>query len=117
MARQFKGFLKTLHEPDTASLIRLATPYIHESFEGEAILSIGKSIDLIHRGASGIVSAMPFGCMPGTIVSALLRGLHADFGVPCLSVPYDGTESLTTRIQIEAFMDQARSFRKDQKRV
>ncbi|MGC2061567.1 MAG: acyl-CoA dehydratase activase [Thermodesulfovibrionales bacterium] len=117
LARQFEGFLKTLHEPDTARLIKLAAPYIHESFEGEAILSIGKSIDLIHSGASGIVSAMPFGCMPGTIVSALLRGLHADFGVPCLSIPYDGTESLTTRIQIEAFMDQARSFQRDQKRV
>jgi predicted CoA-substrate-specific enzyme activase len=115
LARQFTGFLKSLHEPDTARLIRLAAPYIHESFEGEAVLSIGKSIDLIHSGASGIVSAMPFGCMPGTIVSALLRGLRADFGVPCLSVPYDGTESLTTRIQIEAFMDQARSFRKGQK--
>jgi len=117
LARQFEGFLKTLHEPDTDRLIRLAAPYIHDSFEGEAVLSIGKSIDLIQSGVSGIVSAMPFGCMPGTIVSALMRGLYTDFGVPCLSVPYDGTESLTTRIQIEAFMDQALSFRKDQKRV
>ncbi len=117
MARQFGGFLRTLHEPDTERLIRLAAPYIHESFEGEAVLSIGKSIDLIHGGVAGIVSAMPFGCMPGTIVSALMRGLHADFGVPCLSVPYDGTESLTTRIQLEAFMDQARTFHTDQKRV
>ncbi|MBA4372522.1 MAG: CoA protein activase [Thermodesulfovibrio sp.] len=117
LSQQFEGFLKTLHEPDTARLIRLAAPYLHESFEGEAVLSIGKSIDLIHRGASGIVSAMPFGCMPGTIVSALLRGLHTDFGVPCLSIPFDGTESPTTRIQIEAFMDQAHSFRRQQKRV
>ncbi len=111
LAGQFRGFLKTLHEPDTSHLIKLAAPYIHDSFEGEAILSIGKSLDLIGAGASGIVNAMPFGCMPGTIVSALLRGLKADYSIPCLSIPYDGTESPTTRIQIEAFMDQARSFR------
>lgn len=117
LSQPFSGFLRTLHEPDTARLISLAAPYLHESFEGETVLSVGKSIDLIHRGASGIISAMPFGCMPGTIVSALQRGLQADFGVPCLSLPYDGTESPTSRIQLEAFMDQAHSFLRQQKSV
>ncbi len=59
---------------------------------------------------------MPFGCMPGTIVSGLMRGLSTDFGVPCLSIPYDGTESLTTEIQLEAFMDQAREYKSKQQR-
>jgi hypothetical protein len=40
-----------------------------------------------------------------------MRGLNTDFGVPCLSIPYDGTESLTTEIQLEAFMDQAREYK------
>ena len=114
--KYFAGFLKTLHEPDTKELLAKASLYIHPSFEGEAILSIGKSIDLINRGASGIVNAMPFGCMPGTIVSGMMRGLTRDFGIPCLSVPYDGTESLTTEIQLEAFMDQAREYKKINKK-
>ena len=114
--KYFAGFLKTLHEPDTKELLDKASLYIHPSFEGEAILSIGKSIDLINRGASGIVNAMPFGCMPGTIVSGMMRGLTRDFGIPCLSVPYDGTESLTTEIQLEAFMDQAREYKKINKK-
>ncbi|MBI5187944.1 MAG: CoA protein activase [Nitrospirae bacterium] len=104
----FKGFLKTLKEPETHKILSMASPYLHHSFEGEAILSIGKSIDLIRRGASGIINAMPFGCMPGTIVTALMRGLSGDYGIPCISIPYDGTESLTTEIQLEAFMDQAK---------
>jgi predicted CoA-substrate-specific enzyme activase len=107
---QFAGFLKTLHEPGTRILLDMASPYIHSSFEGEAVLSIGKTIDLINRGASGVINAMPFGCMPGTIVSGLMRRLNTDFGIPCLSIPYDGTESLTTEIQLEAFMDQARGY-------
>jgi predicted CoA-substrate-specific enzyme activase len=114
--REFEGFLKNLHEPDTKILLDRASPYIHHSFEGEAILSIGKSIDLIQRGAAGIINAMPFGCMPGTIVSGLMRGLNADFDIPCLSIPYDGSESLTTDIQLEAFIDQAREYDKNGKK-
>ena len=107
--RYFAGFLNSLHEADTRETLDKASPYIHPSFEGEAILSIGKSIELIEKGASGIINAMPFGCMPGTIVSGLMRGLKREYGIPFLSIPYDGTESLTTEIQLEAFMDQAKS--------
>lgn len=106
----FEGFLKTLHEPDTKEVLKKAAPYVHNSFEGETILSIGKTVDLIERGASGIINAMPFGCMPGTIVTALLRGINKRFGVPYMNIPYDGTESLTIMIQLEAFMDQAKNF-------
>lgn len=113
LRRHFAGFLRSSDEPDTKEILAKAAPYLNSSFEGEAILSIGKSIDLIGRGASGLVNAMPFGCMPGTIVSGLMRGLSTDFGVPCLSIPYDGTESLTTEIQLEAFMDQAGEYKKN----
>ncbi|HET6514422.1 MAG TPA: acyl-CoA dehydratase activase [Thermodesulfovibrionales bacterium] len=105
--RYSRGFLKTLKEPDTREILKKASPYLHDSFEGEAILSIGKSIDLIERGISGIINAMPFGCMPGTIVTTLMRGVSRDYGVPCISIPYDGSESSATEIQIEAFMNQA----------
>jgi predicted CoA-substrate-specific enzyme activase len=108
----FKGFLKTLKEPETEEILDKASPYVHSSFEGETILSIGKSIDLIDKGASGIVNAMPFGCMPGTIVTAILRGVSKDYGIPCMSMPYDGTESPTVEIQLEAFLDQAREYSK-----
>jgi len=107
----FEGFLKTLHEPSTKDLIKKAGPYVHESFEGETILSLGKAMDLAERGAGGIVNAMPFGCMPGTIVTALMRGLSSGRGIPVISIPYDGTESPTVTIQLEAFMEQARGLR------
>jgi predicted CoA-substrate-specific enzyme activase len=110
-ARHFEGFLKTLHEPDTKEILKKASPYIHSSFEGETILSIGKTIDLLEKGAAGIINAMPFGCMPGTIVTALMRGVIRDHGIPCINIPYDGTESPTTEIQLEAFMDQAKQMK------
>ncbi|MBF0459375.1 MAG: CoA protein activase [Nitrospirae bacterium] len=107
--KYFKGFLKTLHEPDTREIIKKARPYVDESFEGETILSIGKSVDLAERGVAGIVNTMPFGCMPGTIVSALMRALSRDYAVPSISIPYDGTESNTTVMQLETFMEQIKN--------
>jgi predicted CoA-substrate-specific enzyme activase len=107
--KHFKGFLKTMKEPDTKELLKNASKYVHESFEGETVLSIGKSVDLAGRGVAGIVNAMPFGCMPGTIVTALMRAVSRDCGVPSISIPYDGAESISSALQLEAFMEQAKS--------
>ena len=107
-----------MKEPDTSRILKNASPYLHDSFEGEAVLSMGKAVDFVQNGASGIVSAMPFGCMPGTIVGALLKGLKRDTGIPCISVAYDGVETTCSEIQLEAFMHQASGYthqRKSQK--
>ncbi len=106
----FEGFLKTVHEPSTRQLLKNAAPYLDDSFEGETVLSMGKAVDYVKKGASGIISAMPFGCMPGTIVSALLKGLKEDWGIPTLSASYDGVEATCTGIQLEAFMHQATEY-------
>jgi predicted CoA-substrate-specific enzyme activase len=113
LSKFFRGFLRTLEEPGTKEILKKASPYLRDSFEGEAILSIGKSVDLIERGAAGIINAMPFGCMPGTVVTTLMRGLSRDYGIPCISMPYDGSESPTTEIQLEAFINQATEYSKN----
>ncbi|NTU43376.1 MAG: CoA protein activase, partial [Nitrospirales bacterium] len=105
LERPFKGFLKTLREPDTKVILEKASPYVHDSFEGETILSVGKAVDLIERGAKGIINVLPFGCMPGTIVTSLMKAVSRDYGVTCVSIPYDGTESTSTELQLEAFME------------
>ncbi len=109
-SKPFKGFLRTLKEPTTTEILKNASPYLHDSIEGEAVLSIGKAIDFVKRDASGIISAMPFGCMPGTIVSALLKGLKQDTGIPCFSVAYDGVEATCSDIQLETFIHQANEY-------
>ncbi len=106
----FKGFLRTLNEPSTREVLKMSSPYLHDSFEGEAVLSMGKAVDYVKKGASGIISAIPFGCMPGTIVEALLKGLKNDYNIPCLSVAYDGVEATCSEIQLEAFMHQANEY-------
>jgi len=108
LARCFNGDFRTLHEPAVPELMRLAAPYIDDSFEGEAVLSVGKALDLSARGAAGVVNAMPFGCMPGTIAGAVLKAVKDDRGLPYLNLAYDGTESSNLHIQLEAFMHQVK---------
>ena len=93
--------------------MRAAAPYVHDSFEGEAILSVGKTVEFAHAGADGVLNVMPFTCMPSTIVSSLMKKVQKDLGaMPALSIAYDGQEQATTETRLEAFMHQARAFQK-----
>ncbi len=111
----FNGSLRSLHEPTIKQTLRTAKPYIHHSFEGEAVLSVGKAIDYIHRGASGIVNVMPFTCMPGTIATAILKRVREDHqNIPLLNIAYEGQGDSQTLTRLEAFMHQARAFKQAQ---
>jgi predicted nucleotide-binding protein (sugar kinase/HSP70/actin superfamily) len=111
LERLFKDTLRHFGEPKTKSLFKKAKPYIDSSFEGEAILSIGKTIDFAKRGVSGIVNIMPFTCMPGTIVSTLLKRYREEnSNIPILNMAYDGQEQTNTLTRLEAFMYQTKEF-------
>jgi len=112
LEKVFKSTLRHFGEPKTKALFRKAKPYLDPSFEGEAILSVGKTIDFAKRGASGIVNIMPFTCMPGTIVSTLLKRYREEnSNIPILNMAYDGQEQTNTLTRLEAFMYQAREYR------
>ena len=75
------------------------------------MLSIGKGIEMAHGGAAGIVNAMPFNCMPGTVVSSLSKKISEDLGdIPWLNISYEGLQDSGEETRLEAFADQVRSF-------
>lgn len=113
LERHFEGHLHTIHEPDTETTLADAAPYLHHSFRGEAVLSVGKGVDMARKGVFGIVNAMPFMCMPGTVVTGLMRRMSRETGLPMVSVPYDGTASPTNRLTLETFMEQALQRHRD----
>jgi predicted CoA-substrate-specific enzyme activase len=111
----FKRYLRKFGEPKTKSIFKKAKPYLDSSFEGEAILSVGKTIDFAKRGASGVVNIMPFTCMPGTIVSTILKRYREENNnIPILNMAYDGQEQTNTLTRLEAFMYQAKEFKNRQ---
>jgi predicted nucleotide-binding protein (sugar kinase/HSP70/actin superfamily) len=107
----FKDILDEPIEPPTEDLLHRAGPYLHDSFEGEAILSVGKAVECFHQKASGVVNVMPFTCMPGSIVSALLKRVREDHEqMPVVSLAYDGQPEGSTLTRLEAFMHQVKEF-------
>ncbi|MCD6352052.1 MAG: CoA activase, partial [Armatimonadetes bacterium] len=108
LAEVFEGFLRNCHEPATDTVLWYASPYMHHTFEGEAIMTVGKAVDFAERNLSGIVSVMPFTCMPGTISNAVLKRVRRDYDdIPFLNMVYDGFEQATSQTRVEAFMHQA----------
>ncbi len=56
----------------------------------------------------GILHVVPFHCMPGTTVGAVLEKFQRDHnGIPCLKLTFDGQEETNEETRIEAFMHQA----------
>ncbi|UCF77904.1 MAG: CoA activase [Candidatus Eiseniibacteriota bacterium] len=113
LSHPFDGLISNVKEPSSKEVLAMAAPYVHQSFEGEAVLTVGKAIDFLGKGLSGVVSAMPFTCMPGTISHAIMKLVQKnEGGFPFLNMVYDGTEQSNTVTRLQAFMHQAREYSK-----
>jgi predicted CoA-substrate-specific enzyme activase len=104
----FQNYLQYGKEPKVENILEKGNSYIDVSFEGEAILSVGKSVDFIEKGVSGIINVMPFTCMPGTISSAIMRLLQTKYDIPIINIAYDGQGQTNISARLEAFMYQVR---------
>ncbi|MCK4417986.1 MAG: hypothetical protein KAV99_07440 [Candidatus Latescibacteria bacterium] len=112
LEKPVKELLLNNEEPPITEVLHYSAPYLHSSFGGEAILTIGKAIEYINKGASGIINVMPFTCIPGTVVAVISKKFREDFnGIPWLNASYDGQEDASRIVRLEAFMHQARQYR------
>lgn len=109
MTRPFDGALRDFtYETHTRDVLALAEPYLDFAVRGEAVLSMGRLVEYAHHGYDGVVNVIPFNCMPGTIVEALLeryRRHHPE--MPILKMAYDGLSHVGEDTRIEAFLYQA----------
>ena len=110
LSRPFKGAIRNFErEAPIKEVLKLGSRYIDVSFRGEAILSMGKAVEYAHHGYDGIVNVVPFACLPGHIVNALLAKFSQDYpGIPILKMDYDGTKQASEETRMEAFVHQAR---------
>ncbi len=114
---RLKEALEGEHEIPVEKILEFASPYLHYSFGGEAILSVGKAIDYIKKGFCGVVNTMPFTCMPGTVVSAISKKIREEYhNFPWLDIAYEGLEDSSELTRLEAFMYQAKEMQKKSKK-
>ncbi len=102
-------------ESRSAQLMRHTARYMDPAISTEAVLSVGKAVELAHRGASGIVNVLPFTCMPGTITAGLSPRIRRDLhDIPWLDLSYDMQQNTNIQTRLEAFMYQAHHFQRHQ---
>jgi len=106
-----KLFADTPHAGAEA-ILRAALPYMPENIGGEAILCIGAPLALMsHGGIQGAVNVLPFGCLPGTVVTAVSRRIRRDRpDLPWLNLAFDGQEDTDNTSRLEAFMFQVKKY-------
>jgi len=91
-------FLADRSEPPIEDIIRKGEPFLPINFSGEAIITLGRAVSFVEQKASLIVNVAPFGCMPGTITSALCREIQSRMGVPVVNLFYDGESGGSGRL-------------------
>ncbi|MDM7202922.1 MAG: acyl-CoA dehydratase activase-related protein [Thermodesulfobacteriaceae bacterium] len=114
--RVFLNLVKDLlgdrgEEPTIEDLERFAIPFVHPDYEGgEVMLSVGKAVEYLKKGVSGIVNVIPFACMPGNVQAAILKRIREREGerLPLLTVPCDGQKSMGVKMRLEAFVEQVK---------
>jgi len=112
LSKYFEGSVDNfLYEADTQEVLDRGGRYLHEAIRGEAALSMGRAVEYAEHGFSGVINIVPFNCIPGTIVTALLKRFREDHGdMPILNLVYDGDEQVGEATRLEAFMYQARQY-------
>jgi predicted CoA-substrate-specific enzyme activase len=92
-------FLDDRHEPEMENILNAAEDYLPLEFIGEAVLTVGRAIYFAWQGAQMVINCAPFGCMPGTIATAIFSPLQARLGIPILNQFYDGEGDLNKKIK------------------
>jgi predicted nucleotide-binding protein (sugar kinase/HSP70/actin superfamily) len=87
-------------EPPVETVLEYGRRYLPIEFQGETILTVGRAVAFAKAGASLVVNCAPFGCMPGTISTAIYRRVSADVGIPMVSLFYDGQGTQNQRLEV-----------------
>ncbi|MCS7249979.1 MAG: acyl-CoA dehydratase activase-related protein [candidate division WOR-3 bacterium] len=93
-------------EKEFLKIYYYAKKYLAVSPGGEAIHTIGETIDFIKKGVDGIIHIFPFTCMPENIVLHSLEKISEDYNIPILSLSFDEHTSKTGILtRVEAFLE------------
>jgi predicted CoA-substrate-specific enzyme activase len=110
--RIFRGKVKRGDEPGYQEILDMATPYLGEQQNEVLVLNVAKMVDFARRGADGIVNAVCFNCMLGTVSSAVTGRIRENHdGIPIANLVYSAVEG-SQRPMLEAFLHQVKTYTK-----
>ena len=110
--RMFRGQVKRGDEPGYQEVLDMATPYLGEQQNEILVLNVAKMVDFARRGADGIVNAVCFNCMLGTVSAAVTGRIRENHGgIPIANLVYSAVES-SQQAMLETFLHQVKTYAK-----
>ena len=98
-------------EPGYEEVLELAGRYLDQSANDIVLLNVAKMVDFVKRGADGVINAIAFHCMLGTVSASLTESIRRDHQmIPITTVVYSGQAGGDTGTKLEAFAHQVRAF-------
>lgn len=85
-------------EPHMKAIVSAGAEYLPEEFQGEGILTIGRTVLFARQGADMVINVAPFGCMPGTLSSSILLEIKEKLNIPIISLFYDGDMEVNEKV-------------------
>lgn len=103
--------LSRLEEPGYQETVELAQPYVDGKVNEVLVQNVAKMVHFARHGAAGVINAISFHCMLGTISAALTERVRQDFDMlPMTTFIYGAKSGGEEQTRIEAFAHQVRAF-------
>ena len=98
-------------EPGYKDVLFLSAPYVDPSANETVLLNVAKMAHFAQNGASGVINAISFNCMLGTVAASLTEKIRADHQmIPITTIMYTGKPSPEIDARLEAFAHQVKGF-------
>ena len=113
----FQERFRHAEEPGYQEVVDIAAPFVGERASEVLMLNIAKMVDFATKGADGIINAMCFNCMVGSVSAALTQKLRRDHGnIPLVNLVLGGSEGTAQSLRLEAFIHQVKAHAKHRPR-
>ena len=114
--RLFRGKVRRVDEPGYQEVLDMAAPYLGEQQNEVLVLNVAKMVDFALRGVDGIINALCFNCMLGTVSASLTRRIRQDHdSIPIANLLYSSVTG-SQRSMLEAFLHQVETHMRKKSR-
>jgi predicted CoA-substrate-specific enzyme activase len=97
-------------------VMEFSSPYVGPDSNRFLFLNIAKMVAFAREGADGVINAICFNCMLGTVSAAIASKIRRDYGqIPIPTFVYTGSELGSERTNLEAFVYQVQQYAKRKK--
>ncbi|MFC2164886.1 acyl-CoA dehydratase activase [Acidobacteriota bacterium] len=114
--RDLQETMPRYDEPSFRKVLENSSSYMGLENNNMLFLNVSKMVDFAQRGADGVINAICFNCMLGTIAGAISTRIREDFdNIPIPTLVYSGTGHHSEDTKLEAFVFQVKHYHKRNK--